>query len=37
MESINNWKSQRLKKENAAGSDELLTVCSWEMDNYFFE
>jgi hypothetical protein len=24
-------------KENTANTDELLTVCSWEMDNYFFD
>ena len=24
-------------KENAVNIDELLTVCSWEMDNYFFD
>jgi hypothetical protein len=24
-------------KENTANCDELLTVCSWEIDNYFFD
>lgn len=24
-------------KESAYGNDELITVCSWEMDNYFFD
>lgn len=44
MQIIDNWKAElileilrNLNKENAASSDELLTVCSWEMDNYFFE
>jgi len=28
---------KKFNKESAYGVDELVTVCSWEMDNYFFE
>lgn len=28
---------RKYNKENTASTDELLTVCSWKMDNYFFD
>jgi hypothetical protein len=28
---------KNFNKENVSGSDEFLTVCSWEMENYFFD
>jgi hypothetical protein len=28
---------RNFNKGNTANCDELLTVCSWEMDNYFFD
>jgi hypothetical protein len=28
---------RNINKENAAEPEKLLTVCSWEMDNYFFD
>jgi hypothetical protein len=28
---------RNFNKENTANVDELLAVCSWEMDNYFFD
>jgi hypothetical protein len=28
---------RKFNKENAANPDELLSVCSWEMEHYFFD
>lgn len=28
---------RQFNKESAFNEDELLTVCSWSMDNYFYE
>jgi len=28
---------RKFNKESAFNDDELLTVCSWEMDDYFFD
>lgn len=28
---------RNINKENAAEPEKMLTVCSWEMDNYFFD
>jgi hypothetical protein len=28
---------KEFNRNNAANPDELLTVCSWEADNYFFD
>lgn len=28
---------RKFNKESAFNNDELLTVCSWTMDNYFYE
>jgi hypothetical protein len=28
---------RNMNKENTASPDEMLTVCSWEMDDYFFD
>jgi hypothetical protein len=44
MQITNNMKSEMIlsilrnfNKENTTNTDELLTVCSWEIDNYFFD
>jgi hypothetical protein len=28
---------RNINKENAGNSDKMLTVCSWEMENYFID
>jgi hypothetical protein len=44
MQFSNNDKATRIidmlktfNKETAANNDELITVCSWDIDNYFFD